>query len=187
MLFLDTGLPWVAPSPNMPSPTTALVYPGQVIWEGTNVSEGRGTTQPFEIFGAPYIDPEKIRARLATPDIHGIRLRDLAFEPVSGKWQGRLCRGFQIHVTAPELYRPYQTSLCLLQAILGVHPEFFCWKSPPYEYDHDHLPMDLIIGDPEVRRRIDRMDPLNDIVDSWQPGLMEYHRMRRDCLLYSET
>jgi uncharacterized protein YbbC (DUF1343 family) len=187
MLFPDTGLPWVAPSPNMPSPGTALVYPGQVIWEGTNVSEGRGTTQPFEFFGAPYFNPQHLREWLAASDFSGFRLRELAFEPVSGKWQGHLCRGFQIHVTDPNRYRPYETSLRLLQAILNVHPECFLYKPPPYEYDFTHLPMDLIIGDPKIRHSIEQMENIMDIVDSWHPGLEEYLRMRRDCLLYPVT
>ena len=131
MLFQDTGLPWVAPSPNLPTPTSALVYPGQVIWEGTNVSEGRGTTQPFELFGAPFIDPEKVFQALGKQHPPGTYLRPAAFEPTSNKWQGEACRGFQLHVTNPSHYRPYATSLALLQAILKSHPHSFQWKRPP--------------------------------------------------------
>jgi uncharacterized protein YbbC (DUF1343 family) len=184
MRFEDTGLPWVAPSPNMPTPATALVYPGQVIWEGTNISEGRGTTQPFEIFGAPFIDPGKIQAAVNPVERDGFVLRELAFEPISNKWQGQLCQGFQIHVTDPDRYRPYETSLRILQAILRVHSGFFNWKSPPYEYEQHRLPIDLIIGNEEIRKRIQRLDDMDDIVNSWLTDLAEFDALRQKYLLY---
>ncbi len=187
MRFDDTGLPWVAPSPNMPTPATALVYPGQVIWEGTNISEGRGTTQPFEIFGAPFMDPDKTLKAFGLEHQDGFVLRELAFEPVSNKWQARLCRGFQIHVTNPNRYRPYETSLRLLQAMLRVYPEFVRWKSPPYEYEHHRLPINLIIGDQDIRKRIEQLDDMTDIINSWMPGLAEFDGLRQDFLLYPMT
>lgn len=178
MGYADTGLPWIAPSPNLPTPASAGVYPGQVIWEGTNVSEGRGTTQPFELFGAPFLEPERILSSLTDKDLRGIVLREAVFEPTSGKWQGERCRGFQIHVTDPENYLPYITSLKLLQAVMRHHPNHFLWKSPPYEYEFDRLPIDLIIGDTEIRKRLEQLDSLDDIAESWKPGL---NRFAHDC------
>jgi uncharacterized protein YbbC (DUF1343 family) len=185
MRYADTGLPWVAPSPNLPTPASAGVYPGQVIWEGTNVSEGRGTTQPFELFGAPFFEPERILSYLTDRDLRGFVLREAAFEPTSGKWQGRLCRGFQIHVTDPDSYQPYLTSLKLLQAVMRYHAKDFSWKNPPYEYEFEKLPIDLILGDPEIRKRMARMDSLDDIAESWEPELNRFVEVSRNHYLYS--
>ncbi|MCD4727141.1 MAG: DUF1343 domain-containing protein, partial [Pirellulales bacterium] len=111
MYYPETGLPWVAPSPNMPTPHTAMVYPGQVIWEGTNISEGRGTTQPFELFGAPFFDTDKLLETLGGPIQPGAVLRPCRFEPTANKWAGVVCNGFQVHVTDPIAFKPYTTSL----------------------------------------------------------------------------
>lgn len=184
MLFGQTGLPWVAPSPNLPSPTSALVYPGQVIWEGTNVSEGRGTTQPFEWFGAPFIAPDEVLRHVDGADLPGMVLRPMEFEPSAHKWQGRICRGFQIHVIDPLQFRPYKTSLALLQAVMRCHPEGFHWKMPPYEYEYERMPIDLIIGDQRVRLRLAAMEPIKDLEAGWQEALSDYDRMRRDYFLY---
>ena len=185
MLFDQTGLPWVAPSPNLPTPMSALVYPGQVIWEGTNISEGRGTTQPFEIFGAPFIDPRKILEALGNRHPVGAVLRPVTFEPTANKWQGRVCRGFQIHVTDPAAYQPFGTTLALLQAVMTSHPQDFQWKPPPYEYENERLPMDLILGDQALRKRLSAMEPIDDIVDSWRQELEAYDDMRQKYFLYA--
>jgi uncharacterized protein YbbC (DUF1343 family) len=185
MGFTDTGLPWVAPSPNLPTPASAGVYPGQVIWEGTNVSEGRGTTQPFELFGAPFFAPERILSRLTETDLTGILLRETAFEPTSGKWQGKLCRGFQIHVTDSDSYKPYLTSLKLLQAVMHQHPVDFSWKSPPYEYEFERLPIDLIIGNSAIRKRMEQQDDIDDIAETWKPELNRFIHDSRNHHLYS--
>jgi uncharacterized protein YbbC (DUF1343 family) len=184
MYFKDTGLPWVAPSPNLPTPTSAIVYPGQVIWEGTNVSEGRGTTQPFEFFGAPFIDPEAIRDYTAKKDIPGATLRTVGFEPTSNKWQGHLCRGFQIHVTDTDHFEPYRTSLLLLQAVIASHKEAFEWKKPPYEYEFDRLPIDLIIGDKSLRERLEKHEDIDDLKASWMTGRYAFLEQRKAFLLY---
>lgn len=128
MLFRETGFPWIFPSPNMPTPETALVYPGQVIWEGTTLSEGRGTTLPFELVGAPYLDCDAVLDLLGDEQLSGCILRSLAFEPTSGKYGGETCRGFQLHVTDPERYKPYAVSLALLQAVQQVHSDQFEYK-----------------------------------------------------------
>jgi uncharacterized protein YbbC (DUF1343 family) len=185
MYFEDTGLPWVAPSPNLPTAASAVVYPGQVIWEGTNVSEGRGTTQPFELFGAPYIDTDRVIEALGGPQLPGARLRTTVFEPVANKWQGTGCNGFQIHVTRRDRFRPYETSLRILQALIKCHGDRFEWKMPPYEYEFERLPIDLIIGDRQVRRRIEKLEPIERVAASWQTGLEEFRRMSRTYRIYS--
>jgi uncharacterized protein YbbC (DUF1343 family) len=184
MLFADTGLPWVAPSPNLPTPVSALVYPGQVLWEATNVSEGRGTTQPFELFGAPYIDVQKILATLNSRELPGIVLRPVVFEPTSNKWQNTPCNGFQIHITDPVSYQPYKTSLQLLRAVILHHRDRFEWKSPPYEYEFERRPIDLIIGDRIIRRRLENLDPIDSLEADWKESLDHFKTISRKFHLY---
>jgi len=187
MYHEDTGLPWVAPSPNLPTPAAAAVYPGQVVWEGTNVSEGRGTTQPFEIFGAPFLQTDAIREDLGAEGLPGCVLRPVVFEPTANKWQGKACHGFQLHVTDREAYRPYLTSLRLLQAVIRRHPEEFDWKRGPYEYEFERSAIDLIIGDGNIRARLAALEPLADIEADWQKELAEFHARRAGHLLYPES
>jgi uncharacterized protein YbbC (DUF1343 family) len=174
MYFTDTGLPWVPPSPNLPSPFSAMVYPGQVIWEGTNISEGRGTTLPFETFGAPFIDADKILLFLGGDRVPGAVLRPVIFEPTSNKWSGQACKGFHIHITNPYDFNAYLTSLRLLQAIIYHHKGQFEWKSPPYEYEWEKLPFDLIVGDNTIRQQIERMDDIDAIQKNWADGVSDY-------------
>lgn len=184
MYFDDTGLNWVFPSPNMPTPTTALVYPGQVIWEGTNVSEGRGTTLPFELVGAPYWQVDAVAERLDSRNCGGCLLRPLVFQPTSGKWAGRPCNGFQIHVLDRALYHPYRTSLALLQAVFNLYPDDFSYKKPPYEYEYEKLPIDLIIGDGSVRSQVEGNVSIDEIEKQWQQDVEEFIELRKDFLLY---
>lgn len=185
MYFQDTGLPWIPPSPNLPTPVTCMVYPGQVLWEGTNLSEGRGTTQPFEIFGAPFIDTKKVLATLGGNKLPGAILRQVAFEPVANKWKGQVCHGFQIHITDAYRYKPYLTSLRLLQAVILHHKDRFQWKLPPYEYEFTRLPIDLIIGDKKIRQRIETFDEPGDIERSWNKNLDEFQTISRGFYLYN--
>lgn len=185
MRFPDTRLHWVAPSPNLPTPASALVYPGQVIWEGTNVSEGRGTTQPFEIIGAPFIDPARVHSALNPADIAGTILRQVEFEPIAHKWKGRICRGFQLHVTDAEAYAPYRTSLALLQAVGRCHGDRFEWKSPPYEYEYERMPIDLILGDDTIRHALMAMTPLAQLEKVWSEDLTAFEALRRKYFIYT--
>jgi uncharacterized protein YbbC (DUF1343 family) len=185
MLFRDTGLPFVFPSPNMPTPEAALVYPGQVIWEGTNISEGRGTALPFELCGAPFWDHQEILAALGKTPLPGCILRPVVFEPTSNKWQEEPCVGFHFHVTEAERFLPYRTSLALLQVTMHLHPDRFAYKSPPYEYEYERLPLDLILGDTEIRQAVAEGADLLSLEESWQPGLTEFSERRRKVLLYS--
>jgi uncharacterized protein YbbC (DUF1343 family) len=184
MLFRDTGFPWVCPSPNMPTPETALVYPGQVIWEGTNVSEGRGTTLPFEFVGAPYWGHSAMIRMLDKTELPGCCLRPIVFEPTSGKWAGESCYGFQIHVTNSRTFLPYRTSLALLQVAILLYPEQFQYKQPPYEYEFERLPMDLILGDPEVRSRLEEGKAVREIEESWLDELQAFDHTRKNYFLY---
>jgi len=183
-LFRDTGFPWVAPSPNMPTPECALVYPGQVIWEGTNVSEGRGTTLPFEFVGAPFWQHQEILDFVKKTELPGCYLRSIVFEPTSGKWANQPCTGFQIHVTDPACFLPYRTTLTLLQAAFILYPESFQYKEPPYEYEYERLPMDLIIGDTNIRMQLEAGEPIEEIEKQWLPGLQEFDILRTKYFLY---
>ena len=187
MFFADTGLYWVPPSPNLPTPTSAIVYPGQVLWEGTNVSEGRGTGLPFTLFGAPYLDPDRILSSIGGPQQTGAILRQAAFEPVANKWKGRLCRGFQIHVTDPHQFRPYHLTLKLVRAIMEHHRSQFQWTLPPYEYEYEHRPIDLIIGDRDIRRQIENLASLETVESSWRPALETFIESSRAFLLYEPS
>jgi len=184
MFFGDTGLPWVAPSPNLPTPVSTQVYPGQVLWEGTNVSEGRGTTQPFELVGAPFMDVQKILATLEGANIPGAVFRPAVFEPTSNKWQQAACNGFQIHLTDPPRYRPFATTLHLLQAVILHHGDQFEWQTPPYEYEFDRMPIDLIVGDRTIRKRLEKLEPLEEIEASWQEDLERFKEISNQFKLY---
>jgi uncharacterized protein YbbC (DUF1343 family) len=185
MFFQDTGLPWISPSPNLPSPVSAMVYPGQVLWEGTNVSEGRGTTLPFEIFGAPFMNPELLLSTLDKNKLPGIILRPVVFEPTSNKWKGSACKGLQIHVTNPYEFMPYITTLRLLQAVISHHGDRFQWKRPPYEYEFERQPIDLIIGDQTIRRRIENLDDIDQIEKSWLEDLKTFTEASQRFYLYT--
>ena len=184
MNYPDTKLPWVYPSPNMPTFQTAAVYPGQVIWEGTNISEGRGTSLPFELCGAPFIDPQEVLQYIENIPLPGCHLRPVGFEPTSNKWQGRVCYGFQIHITNINKYRPYRTSLALLQAFSNIYSAEFTMQKPPYEYEYERQPLDLILGDIAIRKAIMAGENLLEIENSWQKGLQEFSKLRENYLLY---
>ena len=184
MFFQDTGLAWIPPSPNLPAPSSAMVYPGQVLWEGTNISEGRGTTQPFELFGAPFVEPLRVIDTLDPAATEGVFLRPTVFEPTANKWSGQPCKGFQMHVTDPQRFAPYAVTLSLIQSLIRNHGEQFEWKPPPYEYEYDRRPIDLIIGDKQVRRRLEALEPLDKLTASWQDGLDEFVAISKDYYLH---
>ena len=182
----QTGLPWVIPSPNMPCLETAIVYPGQVMLEATNISEGRGTTRPFEIFGAPWIEASRLRNRLDYRVLKGMTLREQVFEPTFNKWQGMVCNGFQIHVMDRRLYRPYTASLELLRAIISTYSEHFAWKGPPYEYEFEKMPIDVITGSPHLQSMLENGCEVQEIEKSWRTGLEEFMAHRAEVLIYGE-
>lgn len=185
MLWKDTGLTWVMPSPNMPLYRTACVYPGQVIWEGTNLSEGRGTCRPFEIFGAPYLDTKAVMRVLESEAVEGCYLQEYTFRPTFHKWQGDLCRGFMLHILDPDTYRPYSASIALLKAVLKIHHTDFEWRSPPYEYEYKKKPIDVIMGDASLRRDLENDVPFSRIREKWVSELAFFAEWRKPFLLYS--
>src|SRR5271165_3099530 len=143
--------PFVMPSPNMPSFDTALVYPGGCLVEGTNLSEGRGTTHPFEIVGAPWIDGARLAAALHGDKLPGLRARPITFQPTFHKHAGKVCGGVQVHVTDPVRFRPYATYLALLTHALRQDPTKFAFRTEKYEFRDDVPAFDLLTGDPDVR------------------------------------
>jgi len=185
MRWADTGLRWIMPSPNMPLPETAHVYPGQVIWEGTNASEGRGTCRPFEMFGAAYLDPTRIKERLHPEASAGCHLQEIAFRPTFHKWVGELCRGFMVHILDHRTFRPYFMTIALLAAILEIHRDEFEWKDPPYEYEYERLPIDLILGDSALRRALEEGSDIAAERAEWELELQDYSEWRRPYLLYT--
>lgn len=176
--------PWVIPSPNMPTLDTATVYPGMCLLEGTNISEGRGTTRPFEIFGAPWIDQGRMLAQLLMESLPGVVFRPLHFKPTFNKYNGEVSTGFQLHVTDRERFRPYITGIAILRAALSLHPAEFRWRQPPYEFEHEKLPIDILLGSTELRKRVEAAVPLREIERGWKSDLDAFARMRRTFLLY---
>ena len=184
MLWPDTGLRWVLPSPNMPFFDTAIVYPGQVMWEGTNVSEGRGTCRPFELFGAPFLRPKEIRASLNPSLLMGCILQEFRFRPTFHKWEARLCKGFHIHVLDPRGFKPYRTSLALLQQVLLKYGEYFEWRPAPYEYEYKKLPIDLILGSKKVKSLLEKRISVLELEAGWEADLKEFSFLRDQYLIY---
>lgn len=182
--FEDTGLPWVLPSPNMPTVETALVYSGACLLEGTNVSEGRGTTRPFEIVGAPWVDPWRLAEELEKEDLPGVRFRPLYFQPTFHKFAGETCGGVQQHVVERESYRPLRTGVALLKALRRLWPKDFSWRQAPYEYELVRPAIDILAGGSRLRKQIEADLLLADIERSWENELSGFLEVRERFLLY---
>lgn len=184
MYWDETGLPWVMPSPNMPALDTAIVYPGTVLFEGTLLSEGRGTTRPFELIGAPWIDGEQLAARLNAQGLAGVYFRPAIFEPTFQKHARTTCGGCQIHVTDRHAFKPVKTGIALLRECYDFAPNRFQWRPAPYEYEHEKMPIDILAGSPALREQIEKQAPLAEIVASWREGEREFAEAARPYLLY---
>jgi uncharacterized protein YbbC (DUF1343 family) len=182
--FDETGLPWVMPSPNMPTLDTAIVYPGAVLFEGTLVSEGRGTTRPFEIVGAPWVRAERLAARLEAYDLPGVHFRPVWFEPTFHKHAGQTCGGCQVHVTDRRAFDPVAAAVALMREIRAEDPSRFAWRQPPYEYETEKMPIDILSGSSTLRLQIEAGADLDTMRASWQPGLEAFDPIRRRFLLY---
>jgi uncharacterized protein YbbC (DUF1343 family) len=182
--FDETALPWIMPSPNMPSIETATVYPGMCLIEGTNLSEGRGTTRPFEIVGAPWVDPQRLVSELGREDLPGVVLRCLSFQPTFHKYAGRVCRGIQQHVMDRRAYRPLKTALAVLKVLRRLWPEELVWRPPPYEYETVRLPIDILAGSGTIREQVDADVPLEDIEGAWQGEISQFLAVRERYLIY---
>jgi len=179
----DTGLPWVAPSPNMPTPDTARVYPGGCLIEGTNLSEGRGTTRPFELVGAPFLDGRRLAAALSRRRLPGVAFRPATFQPAFHKYRRQLCGGVQVHVTGGSRFKPFLTYLALIVEARRQSRRFR-WRRPPYEFERRRLPIDLLGGGDGIRRAIETGVALSHLEARWRAGLEDFARRRRPYLLY---
>jgi len=184
MLWEDTGLPWVPPSPNMPTPDTARVYPGGCLLEGTNLSEGRGTTRPFEWIGAPYLEAQRYAAALERERLPGVRFRPARFLPTFQKWAGRHCEGVQVHVTNAARFKPFLTGLAEIAVARRLAPRGFAWRRPPYEFEKRRMPIDILCGTDAIRKAIERGTPLAAVERAWQPDLTRWKRRRASYLMY---
>jgi uncharacterized protein YbbC (DUF1343 family) len=184
MLWEDTGVPWVAPSPNMPTPDTARVYPGGCLIEGTNLSEGRGTTRPFEWVGAPFLDAHRYAGALERLGLPGVRFRPVRFRPTFHKWARRLCGGVQVHVEHRGRFKPFLTGLALLAVARQQSPRRFAWRRPPYEFEFKRLPIDILLGTDTVRRRLERGATLAELERGWLKELSSWTRRRAGFLMY---
>jgi uncharacterized protein YbbC (DUF1343 family) len=183
--FFDaTGLQWVMPSPNMPTVDTAFVYPGLCLIEGTNVSEGRGTTRPFEIIGAPFVDGPRLAERLAVHDLSGVRFRPLWFRPTFHKFAGQVCGGIQVHVTDRAVFEPYRCGVAILRELHAVCGEAFLWRREPYEFVSDRLAIDLLTGSAALRIGIERGLSLSELEATWLPAQRRFAERRQPYLLY---
>jgi uncharacterized protein YbbC (DUF1343 family) len=184
MYWDGTGLPWVMPSPNMPTLDTAIVYPGAVLFEGTHLSEGRGTTRPFELVGAPWIDAETFAARLNAMGIEGAFFRPAGFEPTFHKHERQACGGCQIHVIDRARFRPVLASVAAMGEFHRAAPDRFAWRQPPYEYVHDRMPIDILAGSGRLREAIEADVPARDIAAEWSLGVEAFAAVREQFLLY---
>jgi uncharacterized protein YbbC (DUF1343 family) len=184
MDFDATGLPWVLPSPNMPTVATAFVYPGQCLLEGTNLSEGRGTTRPFELCGAPAIDAAVLARRLRAERLPGVAFRPAWFRPTFHKFAGQDCGGIQLHVTDREAFRPVRTGLAVLAALREVAGAHFGWRTEPYEFVTDHPAIDLLFGSARERLALQAGSPASEIARAWEAEEEEFRQRRRNFLLY---
>ncbi len=184
-LYFDaTGLPWVMPSPNMPTLDTAIVYPGAVLFEGTQLSEGRGTTRPFEIMGAPWVHAERLAASLNAARLPGAWFRALHFEPTFHKHAGLACGGCQLHVTDRARFDAVLAPVTWMREIYRQAPDRFHWRQPPYEYEHEKMPIDILAGSGALRAQIERDEEPTRIGESWREGLERFAPIRREVLLY---
>ena len=185
--YCDTGIPWVLPSPNMPTVQTAIVYPGTVLIEALNISEGRGTTIPFELFGAPFINSEKLKKTLDSRNIPGCVFRKHSFIPTFNKYTGEYCNGLQIHVTEPEKYYPVGAALEIFDAIIETSPEnSLQFKQPPYEYEDKLMPFDILSGDSKMRTSLINRSPVRFERQRWNEEIEMFRREFGSLAFYPE-
>ncbi|MGE0463584.1 MAG: exo-beta-N-acetylmuramidase NamZ domain-containing protein [Vicinamibacterales bacterium] len=180
----EAGAPWVMPSPNMPTLDTAIVYPGTVLFEGTMASEGRGTTRPFELLGAPWVRAERLAAGLNARRLPGVHFRPAVFEPTFQKHARTTCGGCQIHVLDRHAFQPVLTGVALIEAIRREDPARFAWRQPPYEYEHDKMPIDILAGSPALREAIDQGAAAEALAREWPASHAPFLAARERVLLY---
>jgi uncharacterized protein YbbC (DUF1343 family) len=184
MSYGATGLPWVPPSPNMPLPETALVYPGQCLLEGTEISEGRGTTRPFEMFGAPYIEPYALQERLRAERLAGVKFRPLHFTPTFHKFAGQSCGGLMLHVIEPDSFRPFETGVAIVNAVHELWPKHFAFREKAYEFVANVPAFDLLCGSDGIRRGLLAGQSVSKLSEAWQAEGGSFERVRSRYLRY---
>ena len=181
----ETQLPWIAPSPNMPTLDTATVYPGMCLLEGTHLSEGRGTTQPFELCGAPYIEAHELAGDLNKKNLPGVFFRPHYFKPSFQKWSNQVCGGIQVHVTEAQSFKSVLTGVAIVRAVAQRYPDQFQWRTEPYEFVSDRPAIDLLYGNPQLREILTQgPQSLEDIEESWKRELESFLTIRQEYLLY---
>lgn len=184
LYFDETDAPWVMPSPNMPTVDTACVFPGTVYFEGTQISEGRGTTRPFEIVGAPHINSDKLAKSLRRYEFSGVVFQPWDFRPTFQKYAGENCGGVFLHVTDRRAFQSVGVGIALVSEIYHFAPEQFKWKVPPYEYVFDRNPFDVIAGNENLRQAVENKSDVRDIIASWQTDERDFRQKRSEYLLY---
>ena len=185
MWYPQTGLLWAPPSPNMPSVSAATVYPGMCLVEGTKLSEGRGTTLPFEQCGAPYIKASDLAEHLNQENLPGVFFRPQYFKPTFQKWAGEVCGGIQLHLDHHETFKPVLTGVAVIKAIANLYPNEFAWRTEPYEFVHDPPAIDLLYGNSQFRETLLKDNtPLATIEDSWKKDLKAFESLRKNYLIY---
>jgi len=182
--FDNCGLPWVMPSPNMPTLDTAIVYPGMCLLEGTNISEGRGTTRPFEMCGAPWIEPDTFSESLNSLEIPGIHFRPIHFEPTFHKWSDVIVGGVHLHVLDRTVLPSFLTGLAVIDGFHRFPGSKFRYNNPPYEYEYDKLPFDILCGTDQIRIQLEEGKSLKDIQNTWKTELEDFAEIRQRYLLY---
>ncbi len=175
---------WANPSPNIPNLTSCITFPGMVLFEGTNVSEGRGTTKPFEWIGAPYIDADPLAQHMNSMKLPGVHFRPIYFQPTFHKGKDEVCGGVQVHVTDRAKFNAFQSGVRLLASIHDMCPEKFAWKKPPYEYEFEKMPIDLIVGTPRLREALDSGKGYAAFEKSCAVDVAKFKKLRKDYLLY---
>jgi uncharacterized protein YbbC (DUF1343 family) len=184
MYFDETGLPWVIPSPNLPTLDSAIVYPGAVLFEGTKLSEGRGTTRPFELIGAPWIAAEDLAERMNGRGLPGVHFRAVYFEPTFQKHAKQTCGGCQLHVTDRRTFKPLRTAVELIEEFHQQRPDHFAWREPPYEYEHDKEPIDILYGTDRLREAIADGAGVSALIATWGQEEEGFRRQSEPYLLY---
>lgn len=180
----ETDAPWVMPSPNIPAVETTIVFPATVYFEGTQISEGRGTTRPFEIVGAPYIDAQIFADALASHELAGVIFRPVNFLPTFQKHAGKTCGGVFVHITDRKSFAPVITGLAMVKTVFDLYPGEFKWKNPPYEYVFDRNPFDVIAGTDKIRKLIEGGTSVKDIKLFWWESVKEFQNLRERYFLY---
>ena len=183
MFYDDTALPWIMPSPNIPTVDTAVVYPGAVLFEGTQLSEGRGTTRPFELIGAPWIDGDALAEGMNERRLPGVFFRPVFFEPTFQKHAKTTCGGVQLHVTDRDAFKPLRAAVELIEEFQAQGPARFAWREPPYEYEHEKMPIDILYGGTGLREAI-AGGSVAALVEGWTRDEDQFRRLREPFLLY---